>query len=30
LDLPHRAERKFSLPVINVVAAPTAAPDISS
>jgi nucleotide-binding universal stress UspA family protein len=30
LDLPHRAERKFSLPVIHVVAAPTAAADISS
>jgi nucleotide-binding universal stress UspA family protein len=29
LDLPHRAERKFSLPVIHVVAAPTAAADIS-
>ena len=30
LDLPHRAERKFALPVIHVVAAPTPATDMSS
>jgi nucleotide-binding universal stress UspA family protein len=30
MDLPHRAERKFSLPIVHVVAEPTAAPAISS
>lgn len=30
LDLPHRAERKFSLPVIHVVAQPTGAARVSS
>ncbi len=29
MDLPHRAERKFSLPIVHVVAEPTAAPAIS-